>query len=245
MRINRFLAYAGFGSRRKVETLIEQGRVSINGNMISEIGTDVNTERDTVTVDGEKVKLPRNNVYLMFNKPQAVITSMKRESGDRRTIVADYFKDVRTRIFPVGRLDYNTEGLLLITNDGKLADKLMHPRFHIPKTYIAKVKGKISSDELSRMRKGIKLRDGFVKPIELKILNMGKTQNNTFIRVTIDIGKNRIVRRFFDRFLHGVLKLKRTSVGPINLGSLPRGSYRRLTNSEIKALKGVAGINEE
>ena len=242
MRLNKFLAYAGFGARRKVEEIIKQGRVTVNGEEVTSPAVEVDPEKDRVEVDGERVRLPKKFVYIMFNKPQGVLTAMERAPGDRRPIVADYFRKYPVRLFPVGRLDYNTEGLLLMTNDGELAEKLMHPRYHVPKTYIAKVKGKVTPAEVSRMRKGALLVDDkgkrfFIKPLDVKLLHPSKTGRNTYVQITIDQGKNRVVRRFFDRFDHGVLKLKRVAVGPLKLGDLPKGRYRELTKEEIERLK--------
>ncbi len=244
MRLNKFLAYVGFGARRKVEELIEQGRVTVNGNTVDSPAVEINPEKDTVKVDGEKVRPPKKFVYLMFNKPQGVLTTMEKVSGDKRVTVRDYFKKYPVRVFPVGRLDYNTEGLLFMTNDGELADKLMHPRYHVPKTYIAKVKGNVTPAEIEKMKKGAKLEDGFVKPLSIKYIKPSKTGKNSYLEIVIDVGKNRVVRRFFDRFRHSVLKLKRVKIGPIKLGNLSRGYFRELTKEEIEVLKEVTGVNK-
>ncbi|SMP06707.1 ribosomal large subunit pseudouridine synthase B [Desulfurobacterium pacificum] len=242
MRLNKFLAYAGFGARRKVEEIIKQGRVTVNGEEVTSPAVEVDPKKDRIEVDGERVRLPKKFVYIMFNKPQGVLTAMERAPGDKRPIVADYFRKYPVRLFPVGRLDYNTEGLLLMTNDGELAEKLMHPRYHVPKTYIAKVKGRVTPAEVDRMRKGALLVDDkgkkfFIKPLDVKLLHPSKTGRNTYVQITIDQGKNRVVRRFFDRFDHGVLKLKRVAVGPLKLGDLPKGRYRELTKEEVEKLK--------
>jgi 23S rRNA pseudouridine2605 synthase len=250
MRLNKFLAYAGFGARRKVEELIKQGRVEVNGEVVNSPAVEVDPKKDVVKVDGERVRLPKKFVYIAFNKPQGVLTAMERAPGDRRPIVADYFRKYPVRLFPVGRLDYNTEGLLIMTNDGELADRLAHPRYHVPKTYIAKVKGRVTPSEIERMKKGALLVDDkgkkyFLKPLDVKLLHPSKTGRNTYVQITIDQGKNRVVRRFFDRFDHGVLKLKRVAVGPIKLGELPKGHYRELTPEEVKKVKKAAGLLEE
>ncbi|GAB6077150.1 pseudouridine synthase [Desulfurobacterium crinifex] len=250
MRLNKFLAYAGFGARRKVEELIKQGRVTVNGEVVDNPAVEVDPKKDDVRVDGERVRLPKKFVYLVFNKPQGVLTAMERAPGDKRPIVADYFKKYPVRLFPVGRLDYNTEGLLIMTNDGELAERLTHPRYHVPKTYIAKVKGRVTPAEIERMKKGAKLVDDkgksyFAKPVDIKLLKPSRTGRNTYVQITVDIGKNRVVRRFFDRFDHGVLKLKRVAIGPLKLGDLPRGMYRELTPEEVKKLKQVAGLEEK
>ncbi len=245
MRLNRFLAYAGFGARRKVEELIRQGRVTVNGEEVLTPAVDIDPERDVVKVDGERVRLPKKFVYIVFNKPQGVLTTMEKEKGDRRITVGDFFKDYPVRVFPVGRLDYNTEGLLLMTNDGEFAERLIHPRYKLPRVYIAKVKGRVLPSEVERMLRGAKLEDGFFKPLSLKILKKSKTGRNTYVQIVIDVGRNRIVRRFFDRFKHPVLKLKRVSIGPISLGNLPRGSYRELSPEEVKKLKEMLGMKEK
>ncbi len=248
MRLNRYLSSAGFGARRKVEELIRQKRVEVNGEIVESPSVEIDPKKDIVKVDGERVKLPKRFTYLIFNKPQGVLTAMERAPGDRRSIVADYFRGYPVRLFPVGRLDYNTEGLLIMTNDGELAERLAHPRYHVPKTYIAKVKGKVTPSEVVRMRKGALLVDDkgkrfFIKPLEVRLLHPSKTGKNTYILVTIDSGKNRVVRRFFDRFNHGVLKLKRVAIGPVKLGDLPKGHYRELTNEEVKRLKSYVGLS--
>ena len=250
MRLNKFLAYAGLGARRKVEEIIKQGRVTVNGEVVESPAYDVDPKKDVVKVDGERVRLPKKFVYIMFNKPQGVLTAMERAPGDKRPIVADFFRKYPVRLFPVGRLDYNTEGLLIMTNDGELADRLAHPRYHVPKTYIAKVKGRVTPAEIERMKKGALLVDDkgerfFIKPLDVKLLKPTKTGRNTYVQITIDSGKNRVVRRFFDRFDHGVLKLKRIAIGPLKLGDLPKGAYRELTPEEVKKLKKVAGLVEE
>ena len=250
MRLNKFLAYTGSGARRKVEELIKQGRVTVNGEVVDNPAVEVDPEKDDVRVDGERIRLPKKFIYLAFNKPQGVLTAMERAPGDKRPIVADYFKKYPVRLFPVGRLDYNTEGLLIMTNDGELAGRLTHPRYHVPKTYIAKVKGRVTPAEIERMKRGAKLVDDkdkpyFAKPVDIKFLKIGRTGRNTYVQITVDIGKNRVVRRFFDRFDHGVLKLKRIAIGPLKLGDLPRGMYRELTPEEIKKLKQVAGLEEK
>ena len=250
MRLNKFLAYAGFGARRKVEELIKQGRVEVNGEIVDSPAVEVDPKKDVVKVDGERVRLPKKFVYIAFNKPQGVLTAMERAPGDKRPIVADYFRHYPVRLFPVGRLDYNTEGLLIMTNDGELADRLAHPRYHVPKTYVAKVKGRVKPAEIERMKKGALLTDDkgkkfFIKPLDVKLLHPSRTGRNTYVQITIDQGKNRVVRRFFDRFDHGVLKLKRVAVGPIKLGNLAKGHYRELTPEEVKKLKKAAGLEEE
>ncbi|MEO2083400.1 MAG: pseudouridine synthase [Desulfurobacteriaceae bacterium] len=250
MRLNKFLAYAGFGARRKVEELIRQGRVEVNGEVVTTPAVEIDPKKDIVKVDGERVRLPKRFVYLAFNKPQGVLTAMEKAPGDRRPIVADYFRNYPVRLFPVGRLDYNTEGLLIMTNDGELAERLAHPRYHVPKTYIAKVKGRVTPAEIERMKKGALLVDDkgnkyFLKPLDVKLLKPSRTGRNTYVQITIDQGKNRVVRRFFDRFDHGVLRLKRVAIGPLKLGDLPRGHYRELAPEEVKRLKRAAGLEEE
>ena len=250
MRLNKFLAYAGLGARRKVEEIIKQGRVTVNGVEETNPARDIDPKRDVVKVDGERVRLPKRFVYFMFNKPQGVLTAMERSPGDKRPVVGDFFRHLPYRVFPVGRLDYNTEGLLIMTNDGELAERLTHPRYHVPKIYLAKVKGRVTPAEIERMKKGALLVDDkgerfFVKPLDVKLIKPTKTGRNTYVQITIDIGKNRVVRRFFDRFDHGVLKLKRIGIGPLRLGNLPKGAYRELTPEEVKKLKKIAGLEDE
>ncbi len=244
MRLNRFLSYAGFGARRKVEEIVRQGRVTVNGVEVLKPSIEVDPTRDVIRVDGERVRLPKKFVYIMFNKPQAVLTAMEKEKGDRRVTVGDYFRNYPVRVFPVGRLDYNSEGLLLMTNDGELAERLMHPKYHIPKVYMVKVRGTLTEKEIEKMKRGVKLEDGFFKPLSFKIVGKSRTGRNTYIRITIDVGRNRIIRRFFERLKHPVMKLKRIAIGPIKLGDLPRGRFRELTEKEVEMLKEITGLKE-
>ena len=233
MRINKYLATCGLGSRRGVEELVLSGNVKINGKVVTDLSTEVNEENDSVYVSGKRVKPVTNYTYIMFHKPKGCICSANDEKG-RKTIY-DYI-DLKERLFYVGRLDYDTEGLLLLTNDGDLSNKLMSPVNEIPKTYLVKINGEIEESELAQIRKGVVL-DG-VKTKRTAVRRKGFTEDGlTELYVTITEGRNRQVRRMFETVGKEVVYLKRLAVGDLRLGGLARGKYRFLTENEIEHLK--------
>ena len=236
-RLQKVLAQAGVASRRKCEELILSGRVTVNDKLVKELGTKVDPSSSVIKVDGKPIRIEKK-VYLMFNKPKGVITSVSDPYG--RRVVTDYLKGIKERLFPVGRLDYDTEGLLLLTNDGELANLLTHPRHHIPKTYLATVTGVPHGDDLDKLRNGIELEDGLTAPAEVEYVDVEPDYRESVISVTLYEGRNRQVRRMFDAIHHPVRKLKRVRFGNLELGGLPRGKYRYLTAQEVKELLDLA-----
>lgn len=238
-RLQKILAGAGVASRRKCEELILSGKVQVNGETVTELGTKADPEVDEITVDGKSVGVEKK-MYLVFNKPKGVITSASDPQG--RKIVTDYLKGIDERLYPVGRLDYDTEGLLLLTNDGHFAHLLTHPKHHVPKTYHATVKGVPHGLELDKLKKGIMLEDGMTAPAEVEYQDIDSEGKESTISITIHEGRNRQVRRMFEAINHPVMKLKRISFGELFLGNLKRGSYRHLTKEEIEGLLKQARI---
>ncbi len=235
MRINKYLAECGIASRRKCEALVLEGRVAVNNKKITALATEVDPENDLVAVDDKPIKPIGKHLYIMLNKPKGYVCTTSDEHG--RKTVMDFFegKYPGKRIFPVGRLDYDTEGLLLLTTDGDLANRLMHPRNEIGKTYVAKVEGEVSEAELNKLRSGVVL-DG-IKTKKCKVRLVGMENNVSRIEVVITEGRNRQVRRMFESINRDVIFLKRTAIGEIKLGGLYRGNFRELKDSEAEYLK--------
>ncbi|GAB6929926.1 23S rRNA pseudouridine(2605) synthase RluB [Paenibacillus sp. JCM 10914] len=236
-RLQKIMAQAGIASRRKCEELILQGKVQVNGETVTELGTKADPAQDLITVSGKPIKNEKK-VYVMLNKPKGVITSASDPEG--RKIVSDYLKGVNERVYPIGRLDYDTEGLLLLTNDGEFANLLSHPKYHVPKTYLATVKGVPHGTELDKLRQGIMLEDGMTAPAEVEYKDVDPDAKQSVISITIHEGRNRQVRRMFESINHPVTRLKRISYGDLLLQNLKRGLYRHLTADEINQLLQMA-----
>ena len=234
IRLNKYLADSGVCSRRKADELIAEGRVFINAKKVTELGTMVNEENDTVTVDKKKVTPVKELTYIMFNKPKGCVTTASDDLG-RKTVFD--FIDLKKRLFPVGRLDYDSEGLLLMTNDGELTQKLTHPSSEIPKVYVVKIEGEIVESDLAIISKGVTV-DG-EKFGRAKVKVTGVENGLTRLEVTIFEGKNREVRRMFSAVEKNVVFLKRVAVGNLRLGGLGRGKYRFLNDNEIAYLKSL------
>lgn len=232
IRLNKYLADCGVCSRRKADELILSGRVTVNSKKVTELGTTVNEDNDSVAVDKRKVTPVRELTYIMFNKPKGCVTTVSDEKG--RKTVFDYI-DLKKRLFPVGRLDYDSEGLLILTNDGNLTQVLTHPSNEIPKVYIVKIEGEIVESDLAIIRKGAVV-DG-EKFGRSKVKVTGVENGLTRLEVTIFEGKNREIRRMFAAVEKNVVFLKRVAIGDLKLGGLSRGAYRFLTESEIEYLK--------
>jgi 23S rRNA pseudouridine2605 synthase len=230
-RINKYLAHAGVGSRRHCEELVLAGRVSINGRPVRELGTRVEPGQK-VSVDGVPVRSERH-VYWLVNKPRSYLCTNSDPAG--RPLALDLIPKVSQRVYTVGRLDEASEGLLLLTNDGDLAHRLMHPRFNIEKTYLVQVAGNPTSDDMKQLLKGVWLSDGHVRARHVKRLK--KQGSSTWLKIVLSEGKNREIRRMLARLGHKVLHLRRTAIGPVLLGKLPRGKARRLTLEELNALR--------
>ncbi len=235
MRINKYIASSGVTSRRNADKLVTEGRVKVNGKTVTELGFDVNENNDTVSVDGKKIALINKYTYIMMYKPKGCVCSANDERG--RKTVFDYV-DIDKRLFTVGRLDYDSEGLLFLTNDGALAQYITHPGNEIPKSYLVKVEGDIPEADLARLRKGVKLDDGSLTA-RAKVRLKEIAGNVYSYDVTIFEGKNREIRRMFEAIGKEVIFLKRVAVGDLRLGGLSRGTYRYLTDKEIDYLKNL------
>lgn len=232
IRLQKYLAMCGVASRRAAEKMITEGKVSVNGAIVTELGTKV-TQRDRVSVEGEHVKPETRMYYVLLNKPEGVLSSAKDDRG--RTCVVDLIKGVEARLFPVGRLDYDTSGLILLTNDGAFMQRLTHPSYEIWKTYEAVVKGVPNESNARSFSEGIQLDDGPALPAVLDVV--GYKGNNAIVEVSLREGRNRQVRRMLERIGHPVISLKRIQFGPLRLGDLRPGSWRQLTAEEVAALQ--------
>jgi 23S rRNA pseudouridine2605 synthase len=239
-RLQKILSAAGIASRRAAEEIIQEGRVRVNGKVVTELGAKADPDKDHVKVDGKLInpKQPKN--YIMLNKPAGFVTTMS--DPEKRPIVANLLKGVKVRVYPVGRLDYDTEGLLLLTNDGDFAHLVTHPRHELPKTYLVKVKGALEDRHVASLEQGVFLKDGKTAPARVRKLR--KEESNSWVEITIHEGRKRQVRRMIDYTGHSVIKLKRTKVGNLNLGDLPMGAYRHLTLEEVKGLREMATQEE-
>jgi len=239
MRLQKFLARAGASSRRGAEDLMTAGRVAINGVTATELGTKVDPAVDVVTVDGAVVNLDAGPIYLVLNKPSGFVTTMDDPQG--RPTVRDLIPPI-PGLFPVGRLDRDTTGLLLFTTDGDLSHRLLHPRYHVSKTYRVIADGSVTEAELDRLRSGITLDDGPCRPAQVKLL--AATPERSTVEISISEGRKRQVKRMFGAISHPVLELERTSFGPLLLGGLARGETRELGQAEVDALNRAAGAAE-
>lgn len=237
MRLQRYLAQAGIASRRKSEELILAGAVRVNGATVRELGTSVNSDSDRVEYEGRLIGVTTEHTYLVLHKPYGVVTTMSDPEG-RRTIV-DVLRShgVEKRIVPVGRLDFDTAGVLLLTDDGDLAHVLTHPRYGVEKTYRATVKGKLLPEHVAELQSGVKLEDGRAAPAALKIIAVRRMRST--VDITIHEGRNRQVRKMFERFDHPVLDLVRLRFGPVSLGELPIGGIRAASEREVKELRAI------
>lgn len=240
-RLQKVLAAAGVASRRASEILIAQGRVTVNGETVTELGTRVDPEVDRITVDGEPIQVDVSKRYVMLNKPTGVVSSLADDRGrrDLREFVAGY----EERLFNVGRLDFDTSGLLILTNDGDAAHVLAHPSFEVSKTYLVKVSGLVKGSTLRQMKDGIELDDG---PIAVdRVVVIGEpSRGQTLLEITLHSGRNRIVRRLCEAVGHPVVELHRKSFGPLNLGSLAVGETRDLSKVEVGQVLSLARTSD-
>ncbi len=230
-RLQKIIAEMGIASRRKAEEIILEGRVTVNGR-IATIGMKADPTKDYIKVDGKLIVGNEKKVYLIFNKPRGVITSLDDPRG--RPTVKDFLKGIKQRVFPVGRLDYDSEGMLLLTNDGDLAHAVLHPSKKISKTYLVKVKGFIEEEELNKLRTGIRIDRGVTAPAKVRWLR--NTRNNSWIEMMIYEGKKRQIRRMFERLGHPVIRLVRTRINGIEMRGISPGTYRHLTADERKRM---------
>ena len=241
VRLQKIIAAAGIASRRKAEQLITGGLVSVNGQIITELGTKADAERDHIRVNGKLLHGPERHVYLLMNKPKGYVTTLR--DPERRPTVMDLLRGVGARVYPVGRLDYASEGLLLLTNDGEFANYLMKAASHVPKTYMVKVAGTPTAEGMARLRAGLFIASGAGRrvktaPAKIRVI---RESANPWYEVTLIEGKNRQIRRMFEEVGHHVEKIKRVRYGPLELDVHP-GKFRRLTPQEVARLKALGTV---
>ncbi len=238
VRLQKVLASAGVGSRRKCEELIERGRVTVNGEVVDQLGVRVDPEEVVIAVDGERISVDAGHVTVVLNKPFGVVSTMSDPQG--RPALDQFVRQYEERLFHVGRLDAETTGLLLLTNDGELANRLAHPTPGVSKVYVAKVKGRVSKHVCTQLKEGIELDDGPVRATGCTIMDVAK--DSSLVQVELHEGRNRIVRRMLDKVGHPVLELVRTQFGPVRLGTMAPGEVRELSPAEVGRLMDVAGM---
>lgn len=231
-RLQKIIASSGYCSRRKAEDLIKQGKVLVNGKKVAELGTKASFG-DEILIDGKLLEYEEKEYYL-FYKPRGVVCTTKDDKG--RKTVLDYFDDVGKRIYPVGRLDYDTTGLLLLTNDGDFANFMMHPKNKVDKFYVAKVEGVVTGDEIRRLKQGVRLDNKKIIPSRVKLKKIDKKSMTSIVEITIHDGINHEVKRIMEEVGHHVIKLKREAVGFLNLSGLKSGEKRRLSSKEVRQL---------
>jgi 23S rRNA pseudouridine2605 synthase len=241
-RLQKILSQAGVASRRQSEKIIVEGRVTVNGATITELGSKADLDHDHIKVDGKLLRPPKHQIYLAMYKPNNTVTTVSDPEG--RTTVMDLLRGVKERVYPVGRLDYHSEGLLLFTNDGELANSIMSAATHLPKTYVVKVNGTLSSDQEEKFRTGVPLSGRRTLPAGLKLIHAAE---NPWYEVKLVEGRNNQIRTMFKHFGHLVEKLKRVKIGPIEIGPLKPGQFRHLTEEEVEKLKRAitrSGVRE-
>ena len=239
-RLQKILSQAGVASRRAAEKLIAEGRVTVNGELVTEPGSKADLSRDRIAVDGREIQGEEEKVYFLLNKPKGYISTARDERG--RKTVLDLLAEVPERIYPIGRLDNATEGLLLLTNDGELMNALLHPKYEVHKTYLARLRGIPTEAELARLREGIELEDGMTAPARARLVEQSPERNESRVEIIIHEGRNRQVRRMCSAIGHEVTALKRTEFAGLSLSGTARGHYRRLTDTELAHLKTLAGM---
>ena len=238
VRLNKFLSEAGIASRREADRMIADGRVRVNGRVIQDLSTKIDEEKDHVEVDKKRVRREKAFVYIMLNKPQGYLVTLK--DPFRRPTVMDLLPHLDKRVFPVGRLDLDSEGLLVLTNDGELAHRLMHPRFEIKKVYLIKIDQTPDPSRLARLRKGIFLEDRKTAPVKIAVLS--SHQGGTRLRIEIHEGRKRELRKMFEAVGYRIQKLKRMTFAGLPLGKLKKGQWRYLTQDEVKKLKKLTRL---
>ena len=237
-RLNRILSLAGITSRRKADDLIKSDRVMVNGHVVRKPGVRAIWGSDRICVDGQEIPKPSERLYLILNKPFGYVSSLSDPQG--RPVVTELLRDIPQRVYPVGRLDFDTLGLLLFTNDGEWAHRMTHPRYRVPRTYKVTVTGAITDESLSLLQKGIPLEDGFI--YRSKVTLVSRNENQSVLRMTITQGKSRQVRRMLDAVGYSVVHLMRIGFGKITLGDLKVGEYRYLETKEVEEMKKLAGM---
>jgi len=235
-RLQKVIAHSGYTSRRKAEQLILEGRVEVNGVKVTELGTKV-SGNDVITIDGKGIET-EDKVYFLFYKPAGVVTTMSDEFG--RTTVADYFTNVKQRVYPVGRLDYDTTGALIMTNDGEFANLMMHPSSHLEKVYEVSITGILKNDTIQKLERGIYLEGVKTLPCQIKVLGRDTDHGTTMLLIRLVEGKNRQVKKMFEAVGHKVKRLHRIQVGCLDLKGLTPGAYRRIKTHEVRTLYAMA-----
>lgn len=230
-RLQKIIAEMGIASRRGAEEIIIEGRVTVNGQ-VAVLGMKADPAKDHIKVDGKLLVQPEKKVYLVFNKPRGVLTSLSDPQG--RPIVKDFLRGIKQRVFPVGRLDYDSEGLLILTNDGDFAHAVLHPSKKIPKTYMVKIKGVLAEEDMERLRTGIKLDGVMTAPARVK--RVRKTDNNSWIEMTIFEGRKRQIRKMIERVGHSVIRLMRIRINGLEMGNIMPGHFRHISPDEMKRL---------
>ena len=235
VRLQKVIAASGLSSRRVAEDLIREGQVAVNGKIVRTLGTCINPAIDHVKVNGRHLDAAEPEAFVLLNKPPGFVTTMKDPFG--RKTIADLLERIKVRVFPVGRLDYDAEGLLLLTNNGEVAQACLHPRYHVPKTYLIKVSGVFNDDQIKILRQGIELDDGITSPADVR--KSGKAKSNSWLEITIHEGKKHQIKRMVEASGHRVIRIKRIGFGPLQLRNLPLGSCRYATDTEANALRGI------
>lgn len=235
MRLQKYMAKCGVASRRKSENIILEGRVKVNGKTITELGIKVDPDKDVVILDNKIIRMEKNNVYIIINKPEGYVTTVS-DQFNRPTVI-DLIRSIDERIYPVGRLDYDTSGLLILTNDGNLTYKLTHPKHEINKEYIAKIKGIPNNKSLNEFRNGLKIEDYVTSKANIEIIETYR--QNSQVKIIIHEGKNRQVRKMCEKIGHPVIKLKRVAIGDLNIDKMKTGEWRFLTSKEVEYLKNL------
>ena len=238
MRLNRFLSVCGVTSRRKADNLINAGRITVNGEAVRTLGHTVDESSDVVLLDGKPVR-PEEKRYVMLNKPPFYLTSLMSMENGKETITS-FLKDIRQRVYPVGRLDYDSEGLLLLTNDGELANRIHHPKYMVVKTYLAEVSGKLAAGLEEKLKRGTGIEGRFTEPDALEILD--RSGQGARISVSFHEGRKHLVKKYFEAFGLRVTRLRRISCGDITLGELPRGKWRDLSPAELRGIRKMTGL---
>ncbi len=243
LRLQSILAQAGIASRRKAEELIREGRVQVNGSVVTALGTKADPDRDFIKVDGKSLRRPGVKAYFLLHKPPGYLCSLKDEKGKKRPLVTGLLRKGTLRLFPVGRLDFDAEGALLLTNDGELAHRLTHPRFGVPKTYEVKVRGVPGEEAIERLRSGAWAKGkerGAPTPARARLLKVSK--KNSWLLITLTEGKTHQVKRMCEAIGHPALRLRRTRFGHLGVKGLSPGTYRSLTPEEVRRVKALVGL---
>ena len=235
-RLQKIIAGAGISSRRAAEKMITEGRITVNNAVIRQLGAKADIEEDEIRLDGKLIFSETSKVYLILHKPKGYMTTLHDPQG--RPVVSDLLIDVAERVFPVGRLDYDSEGLLLLTNDGNFSQRIQHPRFRIPKVYSVKIEGNLTNREMKSISKGVMLDDGMFKSEYCSVLKTNR--KSSWITVTITEGRNRVIRRVLESLGHSVVRLIRTAIADISLGSMKAGTFRHLTRKEVQHLLSLS-----